>query len=200
MRRKELLKLFETTYKVDPATGKEKRVSHYIGPWYTIGEKQRRACAAKGGVAWLVGVAAFITAGVLPTWAGLCNYVVPWLILCMLPLFYLVLGTVKLARLKERFTQPDKAESIGYMQSSGLGLAVLGALWSITTVIFLLLTQRTLTMRNELIFLGCGLVTAALGLGVWLMVKRLPAAEIKPNEKEAAGEAASAENEENLIS
>ena len=184
MRRKELLKLFETTYKVDPATGKEKRVSHYIGPWYTIGQKQRRACAIKGGIAWALGVAEFITAGVMPTWAGLCNYVVPWLILCMLPLFYLVLGVVKLARLQARFTEPDKAESIGYMQSSGLGLAVLGGLWSITTVIFL----------------GCGLVTAALGLGVWLMVKRLPAAEIKPNEKEAAGEAASAENEENLIS
>ncbi len=200
MRRKEMLKLFETEYKVDPATGREKRVSRYIGPWYTMEKKQRLACAIKGGIAWALGVAAFITAGVLPTWAGLCNYVVPWLILCLLPLFYLALGVVKLARLKEPFSELDKAESLGYVSASGLGLAVLGGLWSLTTVIFLLVTQHTMTMANELIFLGCGLATAALGLGVWLMVKRLPADEIKPNEKEAADEAASAENEENLTS
>lgn len=200
MRRKEMLKLFETEYKVDPATGREKRVSRYIGPWYTMEKKQRLACAIKGGIAWALGVAAFITAGVLPTWVGLCNYVVPWLILCLLPLFYLALGVVKLARLKEPFTELDKAESLGYVSASGLGLAVLGGLWSLTTVIFLLVTQHTMTMANELIFLGCGLATAALGLCMWLMMKRLPADEIKPNEKEAADEAASAENEENLTS
>ena len=113
MRRREVLKLFETEYKIDPATGKEKRVNRYIGPWYTFDKKQRKACAIKGGIAWLLGVAAFITAGVMPTWAGLCNYVVPWLILCMLPLCYLGMGVVKLLRLKDEFTEIDKAESTG---------------------------------------------------------------------------------------
>lgn len=167
MRRREVLKLFETEYKIDPATGKEKRVNRYIGPWYTFDKKQRKACAIKGGIAWLLGVAAFITAGVMPTWAGLCDYVVPWLILCMLPLCYLGMGVVKLLRLKDEFTEIDKAESTGYMQTSSLGLAVLGGLWSISTIVFLLLTDRTITLANELIFLACGLITAALGIWVW---------------------------------
>lgn len=164
MRRSEMRKLFETEYQTDPATGKEKRVARYIGPWYTMDPKKRRSFAVGCGIGWLLGVAAFITAGVIPSWAGLCNYVVPWYIMCMLPLFYLLLGTIKLLRLKSEFTEIDKSESLGYIKASTLGLAVLGGAWSLATVIFLLLGDHTMTLTQELIFLGCGVVTTVLGV------------------------------------
>ena len=197
MRRKELNKLFETEYRVDPATGKEKRAARYVGPWYTLKKKPRRACALKGGIAWVLGVAAFITAGVIPTWAGLCSYVVPWYILCMLPLFYLALGIVKLMRLKGEFTQMDREESLGYVQTSGLGLAVLGGAWSLTTAIFLLLSRQEMTLPQELIFLACGLVTAAGGLLVHFAAKAVP---VEAKEKEAVNATASETTGEEITS
>ena len=172
MRRAEMQKLFITEYQVDPKTGKDKAVSRYIGTWYTMDKKLRRTCALLCLAGWVLAVAAFITAGVLPTWAGLCNYVVPWYILCMLPLFYLLLGSVKLLRLKKQFTEIDKSESLGYLKTSGIGLAVLGAVWSITTVVFLLTSNKTMMLANELIFLGCAVVNAAVGAAAWGMGKK----------------------------
>ncbi len=167
MRRAEMQKLFITEYQVDPETGKDKAVTRYTGTWYTLDKKQRRSSAIVCLVVWVLALAAFITAGVLPTWAGLCHYVVPWYILCMLPLFYLLLGSIKLLRLKEQFTEIDKAESLGYIKTSGLGLAVLGGMWSIATVIFLLVSDKTMMLTNELIFLGCGVVNMAAGGAAW---------------------------------
>lgn len=182
MRRGEMMKLFVTEYQTDPATGKEKRVARYIGPWYTMEKKPRRTCAIKCGMGWVLAVAAFIIAGVVPSWAGLCNYVVPWYILCMLPLFYLLLGTFKLLRLKKQFTEIDKSESVGYISTSGLALAGLGGAWSIATVIFLLLNDHSMTLTQELIFLGCGVVTAVVGGLVRLGAKKL---EVRDAEGEA---------------
>jgi len=183
MRRRDVLKLFVTEYETDPATGKEKRVTRYIGPWYTMDAKPRRSCGIVCGIAWLLAAAAFVTAGVIPSWAGLCGYVVPWYILCLLPLFYLLLGFVKLLRLKENFTEVDKSESLGYVQTSGLALAALGGAWSIATVIFLLLNDRSMTLPQELIFMGCGVVTAAVG-GAVLLAARKAAGEIRNSECE----------------
>ena len=172
MRRAEMQKLFITDYQVDPKTGKDKTVTRYIGTWYTMDQKLRRTCALLCLAGWVLAVAAFITAGVLPTWAGLCNYVVPWYILCMLPLFYLLLGSVKLLRLKKQFTEIDKSESLGYLKTSGIGLMALGAVWCITTVVFLLTSNKTMMLANELIFLGCSIISAAVGGGVCAVGKK----------------------------
>ncbi|MBE5803873.1 MAG: hypothetical protein E7316_05115 [Clostridiales bacterium] len=197
MRRREMLNLFVTEYQADPATGKEKRVARYIGPWYTLEKQPRRACTLKCAAGWLLCLAAFITAGMIPSWAGLCNYVVPWYILCLLPLFYLLLGVIKLARLKPEFTAVDESESLGYIRASSLGLAALGGLWSITTVIFLLATDRAMTLPQELIFLGCGVVTATMGVLAYLAARRAP---VQAKEKEAAAETAPETTGEEIIS
>lgn len=197
MRRKELMKLFTTEYQVDPATGKEKRVTNYIGPWYTLEQKARKAGAIKCAIGWVLALAAFIAAGVIPSWAGLCNYVVPWYILCMLPLYYLVLGLIKLVRLKAEFTEPDKSESVGYIGTSGLALGVLGGAWCVATIVFLLVGDRSMTLTQELIFLCCGVVTAAIGLLVHFTAKALP---VQAKEKEAANATASETTGEEIIS
>lgn len=185
MRRRDILKLYTTEYRTDSKTGKEKAVARYTGPLYGIEKKQRRSCAALCWAGWVMGAAAFVLAGLTPCWAQLCSYVAPFFILCLLPLFYLLLGAFKLMRLKEQFTEVDRADSFGYVQRSGLGLIVLGGAWVIATVVFLLLERPEMTLQNELIFLGCGVVSALSGALPCLGTRRVHLTSTA-NEKEAA--------------
>lgn len=189
MRHRDLMKLYTTEYRTDPKTGKEKPVHCYIGPMYTMEKKQRRACALHCWAGLALGAAAFAVAGLTPCWAQFCSYVAPWFILCLFPLFYLLLGSIKLLRLKESFTEIDRADSFGYVQRSGLGLMALGGAWVIATVVFLFVSKPDMTMPQELIFLGCGAASALSGLLPCLGTRRVHLTA-EANEKEAA-EAAS---------
>lgn len=182
MRRKDILKLFVTEYQMDPDTGRETKVTRYIGPRYTMERKTRIVCGAGSAAAWLTALAAFVTAGVTPSWAGLCGYVVPWYILCLLPLFYLLLGCIRLLRLKEGFTEIDQSESTGYIRLSGIALALLGGAWSIATTVFLLLNDRSMTLPQELLFLGCGVVTTGAGMAAVLLAGHAKAEEAARDE------------------
>lgn len=184
MRHRDMMKLFVTEYHTDPKTGKEKPVARYIGPVYTIEKKQRRACAIRCWAGWVLGAAAFAVAGQTPCWAQLCGYVAPWFILCLMPLFYLLLGSVKLLRMKESFTEMDRSDSFGYVQRSGLGLIALGSAWTIATAVFLLVSHPDMTLENEIIFLGCGAITVLAGLLPCLGTRRVHLTAT--NEKEAA--------------
>ena len=193
MRRSEWKKHYTTVLHVDPKTGKEKQVLRYIGAWHAMEPGQRKACAIQCGLGWVLGTAVFIAAGLVPNWASLCQYVTPWYVLCMVPLIYLLLGLITLLRLKPAaFTEIARSDSLGYIRASSWGLVILGGLWSITTAVFLLQKQATITLVNELIFLGAGVVTAGIGGWLLLMLKGLRLTTWT-NEKEAADTAASAE-------
>lgn len=163
MRRNEWMKLYTTDYETDPKTGKAKAVSRYIGPWYTLDGKRRKVCMLQAWLGCALGLAAFAVAGLTPSWGSMCGYVAPWYMLCLLPLFYLLMGAWKLSRLKERFTEIDKHESLGYVRWAGLGLMVLGLVWAITDAVYLLSANWMMTAAQELLFLGCGVVSALVG-------------------------------------
>lgn len=168
MRRNEWMKFYTTQYATDPKTGKSKAVSIYIGPWYTMDGKRLKRCMFQAWLSYVLGVAAFAVAGFTPSWGSMCGYVAPWYMLCLLPLFYLQMGAWKLAGLKGHFTEIDKNESLGYVRWAGLGLMVLGLVWTITDGVYLLNAQWTMTAAQELLFLGCGVVSAlAGGLLAW---------------------------------
>lgn len=193
MRRSEWKKHYTTKLYIDQKTGKEKQVLRYIGPWHAMEPGQRKACAIQSGLGWVLGTAAFIAAGLVPNWASLCQYVTPWYVLCIVPLLYLLLGLITLLRLKpEAFTEIARSDSLGYIRFSSWGLVILGGLWSITTAVFLWQNRDIITLANELLFLGGGVLTA--GIGVWLLfvVKGLRVTT-QANEKEAAQTAASTE-------
>ena len=193
MRRSEWNKQYTTVLHVDPKTGKEKQVLRYIGSWYAMEPGQRKACAIQCGLGWLLGTAAFLAAGLVPNWVSLCRYVTPWYVLCMVPLIYLLLGLITLLRLKPtEFTEIARSDSLGYIRASSWGMVILGGLWSITSAMFLVQNQTTITLVNELIFLGAGVVTAGIGGWLLLMLKGLRLTTWT-NEKEAADTAASAE-------
>lgn len=186
MRKDEWLKLFETTRETDEKTGKPRTVSRYIGPWYTLEAAKKNKCVLLLWIGLVLAAAAFLTAGLIPTWATLCVYVTPWYILCLLPLFYLLMGVVKITRMKEKITQVDVAEGLAYARNAALGLAVLGGAWVIADGIFLCTGKYAMTMTYELIFLACGAATALLGLMMHLAVKKLEPTPFDGNEKEAA--------------
>lgn len=186
MRHRDMMKLYTTEYCIDPKTGKEKPALRYIGPMYTLERSQRRSAMLRSLAGLALGAAAFAVAGLTPCWAQLCGYVAPWFILCLLPLFYLLLGTVKLLRLKDSFTEIDRADSFGYVHRSGLGLMVLGGAWAISTGVFLLTNQLDMTRTNEIVFLCCGVVFALAGLlpfSVKPAGNKKEAAEAAPQEK-----------------
>lgn len=164
MRFRDVKKLYTTEYRIDPDTGKERPTMRYIGPMHTLERPQRRSALLRSLAGLALGAAAFAVAGLTTCWAQLCWYVAPWFMLCLLPLFYLLLGTIKLLRLKEQFTEIDRADSFGYVRMAGLGLMVLGGAWAISAGIFLLTNQLDMTMTSELVFLGCGGVAALSGL------------------------------------
>ncbi len=183
MRFREVRKLYTTEYRIDPETGKEKPTMRYIGPMHTLERPRRRRALLHSLAGLALGAAAFALAGLTPCWAQLCWYVAPWFMLCLLPLFYLLLGTLKLLRLKEQFTEIDRADSFGYVRMAGLGLMVLGGAWAVSTGVYLLTNQPDMTMSNEMIFLCCGVVTALAGL--------LPFTVRFAGNKKEAGDAAS---------
>lgn len=207
MRRKELLSLYTLERKIDPHTGKEKTVSRYIGPWYTADKKACRTCAVKTLMGCVLAAAAFVTAGIIPCWTALNNYVAPWHIACLLPLMYMILGAVKLLRLKERFDHVDRSESAERIKASALGMAILGGAWSVSAGISLLLSAHPLKGReetlavlaarlagmswlNEGIYIACGLVMVLVGTLVCLAARRLVIRREEPTQKDAAQEAA----------
>lgn len=173
MRRSEWLKLYTTEDQTDPKTGKPKTYSRYIGPWYTWEPQKRKACVWKLWLGLVLAAAAFVIAGLTPSWGSMCIYVSLWYMLCLLPLFYLLLGTWKMTRMQATFTEVDRAEGPGYVRRASLGLGVLGAAWAVADGIFLLLTNLSMTQAEELIFLGCGAATAAVGLVLHGVVRRV---------------------------
>ena len=190
MRQSDWRKLYVPQVQVDGKTGKEKTVLRYIGPWYTTERKPKKICALVSNLGWVLGMAAFVTAGLVPSWAGLCGYVTPWLLLCLLPLFYLALGSIKLVRLKEKFTEEARYDSLGYIRVNSVILTALAAAWSIATIIFLLLNDCSMTLPQELIFLGCGLVTTAIGLVIRFTVTRVPITQLPEPSTEPSAESA----------
>ena len=164
MRKDEWLKLYRTEQEPDEKTGKIKSVTRYIGPWYTVEKKTAKRAAICLWAGLVLSLGAFLTAGLIPTWASMCAYVAPWYILCLLPLFYLAMSTVKITRMKEQITEPQRAEGPLSARRSSLGLALLGGAWTLADVIFLLSGSYVMTMTSELIFLSCGVITTAAGV------------------------------------
>lgn len=184
MKPNEMLKLYQTEYVTDPKSGKQKSVARYIGPWYLVDMQKKKRLTAQLWLGWLAAVAAFLTAGLIPTWASLCGYVVPFYMLCLAPIIYLFIAGIRIARMKERITLPQKTDGLNTALYAALGLALLGLVWTVTTAVFLLTNQVTMTFSQELIFLAMGVVSAADGTLLTLMIRRFTV-EPEDNEKAA---------------
>ena len=169
MRRKELLRLYETVYTVDPQTGREKPVARYRGKYFRVDAARKRTAVGRLWLCFGAALALFLLAGLVPSWSSLCGYVAPWYMLSLLPLLYLLMGTVRITRMKERLTEVDLHDGPGYVKNAGIGLLGLGAAWAVADAVFLL-CSRPAPWGQEALFLGCGAASAAIG---WLVIRTM---------------------------
>lgn len=177
MRRKDFVKLYRTEIKTDPATGKEKRVPIYIGKRYSIEDQLRRGAVRRLWPCWAGALTAFAVGGLIPARAGNCTYVVVWYMACLLPLFYLLLGGVRMTRMKPPLTEIDLREGVDYVKNGAVGLTVLGGVWAVADAVYLIVGGLPENPAGDLIFLACGAITAGMG---WLISRK--AALVKAEE------------------
>ena len=182
MRRKELLQLYETVYTVDPKTGREKTESKYKGKYFRADAVRKRAVVQRLWLCFGAAVALFLLAGFVPSWSSLCGYVAPWYMLCLLPLLYLLMGTVRMTRMSERLTEVDMHDGLGYVKHASIGLVALGAAWAVADAVFLMASGLPSPWWQEALFLGCGAGNAAVG---WLAHRTADSlkAEEMPNQE-----------------
>ena len=164
MKREKFNKLFEMGWEENPKNGKPKRVARYIGKYYRV-----ELAARDRARPWLIaeGVAAlalFLVGGLVNNLGSHCAWVVPFYAVTMLPVFYFLLGVGRLCRSKERITQMDLEDGIQRGQRSALGLTVLGALWVLSDLVFLIARGAGGQLGRELIFMLCGAATAGIGV------------------------------------
>lgn len=164
MRRSDLMKLYTVETKTDPATGKDKRVAKYIGKYYHVDGQRRKALTRFLWPLWCAALAFFALGGFLPAAAARGAYVVVCYMACLLPLFYLLQGAVRVTRMGETINEIDVREGVRYVQHGSLGLAILGGLWVMADAVFLIVNGFPQKAAPDIAFLLCGALTAAIGL------------------------------------
>lgn len=160
MRRKELMKLYTVDNRVDPITGRDKKVARYTGKRYRVDMAAKRRLLPVLWATVALILAAFVAGGLLNNPGSRCMWVLPFYMFCMLPLCYGLMAAVRLTRMKEIITEVDMADGVRSMGNSALGLTILGALWAATDVVFLILGGGGQSVAREIVFLLCGMVTA----------------------------------------
>ena len=103
--------------------------------------------------------------------------------LCLVPLIYLCMGTARVNRMKERLTEVDMHDGLGYAQKASLGLTILGAAWAVADVVFLLRGTLPSPWWQEALFLGCGAGSAVVGYLAHRVAEGLKAEEIPEGEQ-----------------
>ena len=109
-------------------------------------------------------LALFLVGGLVNNLGSHCAWVVPFYAVTVLPVFYFLLGVGRLCRGKERITQMDLEDGIQRGQRSALSLTVLGALWVLSDLVFLIARGAGGQLGRELIFMLCGAATAGIGV------------------------------------
>ena len=159
MKREKFNKLFEMGWEENPKNGKPKRVARYIGKYYRVElaarDRARPWLIAEG----MAALALFLVGGLVNNLGSHCAWVVPFYAVTVLPVFYFLLGVGRLCRGKERITQMDLEDGIQRGQRSALSLTVLGALWVLSDLVFLIARGAGGQLGRELIFMLCGAAT-----------------------------------------
>lgn len=180
IRRREYLKLYEMTTKVDPETGRDKRVVRYIGPWFSVLNGETRRTGGRSLILFLLSAAAYVAAAFQNPPGSRCFYVLPFFLFELFPLFYWVYGAVRTLLLKPRFTAVDKDESLDRIKASALGAAILSGLHTLGEIVFLILGQAGERASTELFCAGMLLLVGLCACLTLLDAKRLAIVREEP--------------------
>ena len=163
MKRDKFNKLYEVTWEKNEKTGKPKRVARYIGKYYAVDLAQRDRLRP-----WMLGEAAvaeaaFLAGGLINTLGSHCMWVCPFYALSILPTIYFTIASIRIFRLKPVVDEIALDGSVLSARRCAAGLAILGGLWTVADMIFLLSYGSAGQLGRELAFLACGLASTAAG-------------------------------------
>lgn len=87
---------------------------------------------------WTLALAGFAMSGLSNANGSRCFYVLPFYLFLPFPLFYWMMGIIKLWRSPPRFNEIDKDEGYNRIHESTLGAAILGGLHTVGEAVFML--------------------------------------------------------------
>lgn len=184
MKREKLKKLYEMHWEDHPKTGKPRRVYTYVGKRYTLDTAARNAQRP-----WLIAEAVlaavlFLAGGLINNLGSRCMYVLPFYVVTLLPTVYFAMGVGRICRMQARITELDMEDGISSAQRSALGLMVLGVLWAVSDLVFIIFHGVADLWLREVLFLLCGVVCALVGWDAGKRLKALPVTEIPQENQE----------------
>ena len=141
MKRKEYCALFDTRVRTDPYTGRDRRETVYVGPYYTLdvdGRARKRAGGALAAI-WAACVCVFVVCGLTNANGSRCFYVLPVYLLLRWPLFYMGMAVFRILRMAERFTAVDRDEGIERARRCAGAMAVLCTLHTLGDAVLMIL-------------------------------------------------------------
>lgn len=177
MKYRDIVKLFEIEYET-AANGKRKPVRRYVGPTYRLAEDARRRACLKLWILWALSAALMLTAGLVPSRCAMANLAAALYMLCLLPLIYLLLGTVRITRMKETINEIDLCDGIRYAQRSGVWLGIVAAGWLVAGGVFLMRSGFGGMWVNDVAFLLCALGCSVCGFAAWRVASALKPEEL----------------------
>lgn len=186
MKYRDVVALFQTDHVTDPKSGKRKAVQRYVGPRYRLDEAARRRGAARLWLMLALAAAAMLTGGFLPNRVTMGNLVAVLYLTCLLPLMYLLLGTVRISRMKATIDEFDRCDGLLRVTKSGLGLGVLAVGWLIAGVVQLCTDGLGSLRVQDAAVLACAAAVSACGFLAWRTAFALQPEEIpRPDETQA---------------
>lgn len=169
MRRMDALKLHTVVEEQEAKTGKKRRVMRYIGPMYPVDLADIRRRVPLMWAALALAAVGFIAAGFIPARGQRTAWVLPFFVLTLLPLYYGVMGAVKVTCIhREQIDEFQRSEGLNSVCHSAVGLALCGGAWLLGELVLMIVYGEW--RADEWMFLGCAALALCGGaLLVWRM-------------------------------
>lgn len=177
MRRNELRRLYTVQTQTNPDTGREERVLCYIGKHYTVDQRLIRRRRLPMLLLLLAHCALILWAGLVPAVAQRCMYVLPFFILCLLPLSYALMALYRVWRFGDVIDEVQRSEGLLSVRHSSAGLLVLSIGWLMGDIVFLILNRQLFAIPDDLIFALCAALCTVCSAALWRLTRALDAKE-----------------------
>ncbi|MEG1891508.1 MAG: hypothetical protein RR065_06855 [Clostridia bacterium] len=188
MNRRQYCALYEMRVKTDPDTGREKRESVYIGPFYTLTVDQRTRNAKGAALCglWALQLGLYVAYGFANAPGSRCFYVLPFFLFLLLPMIYAGMAAFRIVRMPQRFTEVAREEGVERAGRCAVATIVLCACHTVGEVVFLALGGAGERLAVEL---GCMAAVAIMGVcagAALVLVRGLKPVEVQPGKKPKA--------------
>lgn len=164
MKLEEYNKCYRIREYADPKTGKKRRESIYVGPWFTTKPEALQRLKKLAWPVWGSAVAILIAAGFLASCRPLTSaWAAAGYLFCALPLICALPCVIRVGRMDAKFTLIDKEDTLRTLRNASAGLGLLAILWVLASLITLISGGFGASPASDLLFTLAGAAVSALG-------------------------------------